>query len=483
MNWRRDALVETDLFENPRLTDLTTQQEVPLQILYEKEKFLHVRFLAKDLPSVGYKCFRIEYGKQARPKPPVVAERPIETSFYKITVAEESGAVASIYDKQLQRELVDANSAYKFGQYVYVMGGDRNTAAGNWQTVLAYGGTKIIKSFLTLPRAELSVHAASNGKFLRTEHQPWGSSIMLTSSAVNTPVIETEILLFDNEKKIEFHYRLHKNYTTAKEGVYFAFPVALATPAFAYAPQQGWLDPAHDLMKGASLEWFSVQHWMAAYDSNVAVGIVPLDAPLASFGDINRGKWPEHFQPVSGTMFSYVMNNYWDTNYRAGQEGAFTFRYAITSAAKLDGGALTHLGMEEMRPVELDYVVSQDKAGNPARPLPAAGEGFLETNGAGISLITWKAAEDGNGTIVRLAETNGKPTEGGPPLFSFTNCGGKHLLWRRGRPTRTPNRGWKYPPFFESIPGSDRPSSYEAMTLTRGRLLNIFESYSLRGKQ
>jgi hypothetical protein len=128
-------------------------------------------------------------------------------------------------------------------------------------------------------------------------------------------------------------------------------------------------------------------------------------------------------------------------------------------------------------------VVSQDKAGNPARPLPAAGEGFLETNGAGISLITWKAAEDGNGTIVRLAETNGKPTEGGPPLFSFTNCGGKHLLWRRGRPTRTPNRGWKYPPFFESIPGSDRPSSYEAMTLTRGRLLNIFESYSLRGKQ
>jgi hypothetical protein len=483
MNWRRDALVETDLFENPRLTDLTTQQEVPLQILYEKEKFLHVRFLAKDLPSVGYKCFRIEYGKQARPKPPVVAERTIENSFYKITVAEESGAVASIYDKQLQRELVDANSPYKFGQYVYVMGGDRNTAAGNWQTVLAYGGTKIIKSFLTLPRAELSVHAASNGKFLRTEHQPWGSSIMLTSSAVNTPVIETEILLFDNEKKIEFHYRLHKNYTTAKEGVYFAFPVALATPAFAYAPQQGWLDPAHDLMKGASLEWFSVQHWMAAYDSNVAVGIVPLDAPLASFGDINRGKWPEHFQPVSGTMFSYVMNNYWDTNYRAGQEGAFTFRYAITSAAKLDGGALTHLGMEEMRPVELDYVVSQDKAGNPARPLPAAGEGFLETNGAGISLITWKAAEDGNGTIVRLAETNGKPTEGGPPLFSFTNCGGKHLLWRRGRPTRTPNRGWKYPPFFESIPGSDRPSSYEAMTLTRGRLLNIFESYSLRGKQ
>ena len=43
------------------------------------------------------------------------------------------------------------------------------------------------------------------------------------------------------------------------------------------------------------------------------------------------------------------------------------FRYAMTSAAKLDGGSLTHLAMEEMRPPELDYVVSQDKAGNPYR--------------------------------------------------------------------------------------------------------------------
>lgn len=411
LNWRRDALVETDLFENPELTDLTTGQDVPLEILYRKEKFLHVRFLATDLPSVGYKCFRIEYGNQAGPDAPALKVPTIENSFYKITIAAESGAISSIYDKQLKRELVDAGSPYKFGQYVYVTGGDRDTEAGNWETVLAYGGTQIIKSFLTLPKADLTVHVAADGQLVRTERQPWGSSVWLTSSAINTPRIETEILLFDHEKKIEFRYHLHKDYTKSKEGVYFAFPVALATPAFAYASQEGWLDPAHNLMKGASLEWFSIQSWMAAYDSNAAVAVVPLDAPLASFGDINRGKWNAQFQPMSGTLFSYVMNNYWDTNYRAGQDGDFTFRYVMTSAAKLDGGALTHLAMEEMRPLEIDYVVSQDKAGNPIRPLPAEGQGFLDTDGLGISLITWKRAEDGNGAILRLAETTGKPTQ------------------------------------------------------------------------
>ncbi len=64
LNWRRDGVVETDLLEHPKLVDLTTHQEVPLEVLYEKEHFLRIRFLAKDLPAVGYKCFSISYSAQ-----------------------------------------------------------------------------------------------------------------------------------------------------------------------------------------------------------------------------------------------------------------------------------------------------------------------------------------------------------------------------------------------------------------------------------
>jgi alpha-mannosidase len=105
------------------------------------------------------------------------------------------------------------------------------------------------------------------------------------------------------------------------------------------------------------------------------------------------------------------MNNYWDTNYRAGQGGEFAFRYTVTSASGLDGRALTRLGMEAMRPVELNYVVAQDKVGNPPRPLPAVGDGFLQTSGQDIAMVTWKEAENGNGMILRLAEIAGHPAE------------------------------------------------------------------------
>jgi len=159
------------------------------------------------------------------------------------------------------------------------------------------------------------------------------------------------------------------------------------------------------------LEWFNVQQWMAVHDSNLAVGIVPLDASLASFGDINRGAWPGTFMPKTGTIFSYAMNNYWHTNYRAGQGGDFTFRYALTSESKFDGGELTRLGLDEMRPPELDYVVRQDKVGDPVRPLPAEGQALLETEGPDVALITWKLADDGNGMILRLQETAGKAAD------------------------------------------------------------------------
>ena len=399
LNWRRDALVETDLFDHAVVKDLTTGSDVPLEVLWKKEGFLHVRFMARDIPSVGYKCYAISYpaeGPVAPPAPAAGHDSSVENAFYRVTLDPASGAVSSIFDKQLNRDIVDAKSAYKFGQYLYVTGGD--------------GNTQIMRPIKTWPVAELTVHPASGGELVGVTKTPFGQSIRLRSKATNTPEIATEILLFDKGKKIEFINRVHKDAVTSKEGVYFAFPAATEMPGFAYAIQEGWVDPAHDLLKGASLEWFNVQYWMASRDGQLTVAVVPLDAPLASFGDINRGLWPSEFKPKSSTMFSYVMNNYWDTNYRAAQGGEFVFRYVVTSDRSLDPQALARLGWDSLRPVELDYVVGQDKVGNPDRPLPAEGTSFLEVDQPNVVLANWKDAEDGEGVILRLVETGGRET-------------------------------------------------------------------------
>ena len=402
LNWKRDALIETDLDKNEELFDLTKQERVPVEVLSEKQYFVHARFLARDLPPVGYKCFQIRTvsGSSAAPRP-TETNPVIENKYYRITVDPETGAVKSIVDKELDRELVDRNGPYKFAQYLYVTGGGPAKD----------GPTRMIHPFQALPVAELTIHPASDGKYLGTEKTPWGHSIKLRSSDVNTPAIDLEILLYDNQKRIDFDYNVQKSYTNAKEGVYFAFPTAVQSPQFDYATQQGWIDPAHDLMKGASLEWFNIQKWMAVRDSGMTVGIVPLDASLASFGDINRGLWPSEFTPKTSTLFSYAMNNYWHTNYRAGQGGAFTFRYVMTSGKDFDPPALSRLGWESMEAPVLDLVTNQDKAGDPDEPLPAEGTSFFDINSPNIVLVTWKVAEDGNGTILRLQEIAGQSAD------------------------------------------------------------------------
>src|SRR5208337_4260233 len=205
-----------------------------------------------------------------------------------------------------------------------------------------------------------------------------------------------------------------------KEAVYFAFPFAMSRPQFQYEVQNGVVDPAKDMYAGAGHEWFTVQHWVSVQQDGASASLFPLDAPMVTLGDINRGAWPEEFGQRPGNVFSYVMNNYWDTNYRAGQGGRFSFHYVVTSAASTGANDLSRMGWEEITPLETDAVTGQDKAiTNSVQPseMPAdAGSqrsldgkqgSFLKVEDPNVLLETWKPAEDGDGTILRFLDLGG----------------------------------------------------------------------------
>lgn len=398
LNWKRSGLVEADLRQGEAIEDLALHQDVPFEIMTNRDGLLHVRFMARDIPDVGYKCYQIHAANKVAPAVVTTTTESVENQYYRIVVDSKTGAVRSILDKNLNRELVDTSSPYRFGEYLYVTGGDPN---GN-------GQTQMIHPNKALPVADLTVHGSTSGKYLGAQKTPWGDLIRLQASNVNTPMISLEIRLFDGEKKIEFDYHIDKTETRAKEGVYFAFPAALAHPSFAYSSQVGWIDPAHDILRGGDLEWFSVQHWMAVYNPELAIGVVPVDAPLVTFGNINRGLWPVSFTPKSATLFSYAMNNYWHTNYRARQGGQFHFRYVLTSSHDFNPAGLTRLGVGSRSALSVERIENQDKTGTSSEPLPAEGASFLHIDNPDVLLTTWKLAENGEGTILRLEEIAGK---------------------------------------------------------------------------
>ena len=66
--------MEFDLDNGLELVDLTTQQAVPYEVLSTGPEYHHIRFLAQDVPSVGYKA----YALKPAPQPAQLRRRPPE---------------------------------------------------------------------------------------------------------------------------------------------------------------------------------------------------------------------------------------------------------------------------------------------------------------------------------------------------------------------------------------------------------------------
>ncbi len=404
LNWARSGIVETDLPEGTTLVDSSTGAEIPIEILWKGKGIslpgfgpgnVRVRFLASGVPAVGYKLYTIK----PVAKEPVVAEEIqgniLENRFYRITLDPSSGSIARVFDKQLGRELVDSSTPYKFGQYLYVTGGD------------SYPENSLYRFGAGLNPPSLTVHPAQSGILLSAKKTSIGIVAMLNSSAPNTPSIQTEILMPDSEKAILITYRLHKERVLTRESAYVAFPFAVTNPEFTYGSQTAWVKPAKDELAGGSREWYLPTTWASVYNPQLTAAVVPLDAPLIAFGDIVRGNWPAEFKPTSSAIFSWLMNNYWGTNFPAWQGGDFTFRYAITSDSHFNPQSLTRFGLEALTPLEHDDVSASEDASS----LPNREASLLEVANPGVTLLTWKRAEDGDGTILRLQGTMGGPSE------------------------------------------------------------------------
>jgi alpha-mannosidase len=394
LNWTRDGIVSIDLDKGSEIVDPATGQPISYSTVYEGDDFLRVEFVAKQVPGVGYNVYSLRPSSVPVNAAETINSTTLENSYYRVELDPSSGAVRSIYDKQLQKELVDQNSAYRFGQYLYVSGGDKEP-------------NSILQYRVASPEPELHIHPAAQGHLISVERTAYGWHALIESSAENTPQIKSEIRLFDNEKKIEFVEDISKKEVLTKEAVYFAFPFAMSHPQFQYEIQNGVVDPSKDMYPGAGHEWFSVQHWVSVQQDGVSGTVMPLDTPLVTLGDINRGAWPTEFGQRPGNIFAYAMNNYWHTNYRAGQGGDFHFRFIVTSEPSTNPAALSRMGWEEMTPFETDEIRSQDQALELPRPLDGKQATFLTINDPDLLLDTWKPAEDGDGTILRLIDLGG----------------------------------------------------------------------------
>ncbi|MCA9231654.1 MAG: hypothetical protein KDA57_13465 [Planctomycetales bacterium] len=399
-NWQnrvRSEPLVVELGTGSYLVDLTTNEPVETDLLFEKEGWKKVRFLAKDIPPLGYRGYAIRLFDPPQDSPQNTSHDSswtIENNHYRLTIDDKTGGVKSLIDIAAARDLVDQTSKYRLNQYLYVSGGKDSLIKD-----LHFGS----------PPAELEIDRAGQGRVVENVDTPLGQRIVVETTAKNTPSIRSEYLLYDHIKRIDIVNTVQKVATREKEAVYFAFPWAAESPSFEYQIQNGWVRPNQDQLPGACREWFALQNLVHVQDNGFSIAWSSRDAPLFTLSDINRGRWLNHLDFSNGHLFSYVMNNYWYVNYKATQDGEFVFRYSITSGTSLSREQLAAFDSDTRTPVFAYPYLSSFSASvaNGDRRLQASSASLLDLDAPNLQVVTLKAAEDGQGYILRLLETAG----------------------------------------------------------------------------
>ncbi len=392
----RTDVAEAELNLRQHLVDKVTGKPVPVEVASERDGWRKVRFLAEKVPALGYRAYSI------RPDAPPAQTAPASRSsweldgvFYQVVVDPRSGAVTRLFDKELQRDLAAKDAGYGLNELLYVRGGARS---------------RIERDMANLPPAQLEMTGQTGAELVENARTPLGQRLRIRARAASFPEIETEIHLYDRLKRVDFVNRVRKQETRDKEAVYFAFPFALESPTLFYELQSAWARPNADQLPGACRDWFTTQNGVVARDRGAVVVWTTPDAPLITLADINRGHWLKHLDVRRAHVFSYAMNNYWFTNYRAAQGGEFTFRYAVTSGRELGEAHWSRFSADRRSPlVAYAHDHSATTRVQPARKaLPEGEASFVEVDSDHAEVTALKRAEDGRGLILRLRETAGQ---------------------------------------------------------------------------
>ncbi|HOL96294.1 MAG TPA: glycoside hydrolase family 38 C-terminal domain-containing protein [bacterium] len=339
-------------------------------------------FRANEIPAFGYKVYQFLPESYA-PAPAKVeasaAEGLLRGGPWEIKTDLKTGAVQSIMYLPLNRELVDAASPYGLNQYLHVLG--------------------------------------PNGKDSRSADQViWSSAVSETGAygsliaQVKAPGVEwlrQEIQLHPDQNRIEFINTMDKSDIRDKEAVRFAFPFLVAGGGFTMEIPLASMRPEKDQIPGANRNYYTVRRWIDASNDEWGVTLVAHDAPLLEFCGMHAEQpWLEHLPLTNTHVFSYAMNNYWFTNYKASQGGPAVFRYSLVyHDSPFKPSRASRFADQVSSPLCVMPLPITETSEKPA--LADKEKSLFSVESANVLVQIIKQAEDGQGLIIRFRELDG----------------------------------------------------------------------------
>ena len=123
-----------------------------------------------------------------------------------------------------------------------------------------------------------------------------------------------------------------------------------------YPIQESYLKQSAELLTqgqqlpGSSSDWNAAQNFVSVRGKKGQIIVVSNEVPLWQFSDFNMNKYERYPKKGKTWLYSWVMNNYWFTNFRAYQEGGFSWGYQLTSTSDTTNTFATKYAWSERNP-------------------------------------------------------------------------------------------------------------------------------------
>ncbi|HUI66099.1 MAG TPA: hypothetical protein VL126_14745 [Bacteroidota bacterium] len=325
--------------------------------------------LVRDVPPMGSVRVSFESGEAYAPSEPVSAsDNVLQSGSLRIVLDRRTGAIRSLQDGGV--EYADSAEYSGLNAYLYTPGYDPRRAV-----------------------SDTSVR-------IRIED---GGPLVVTASIESTPPgcvrLLREVRLISSLHRVDIIDRLDKRPVREKESVHIAFPLRLAEPKLRFDNGWGIVRAGTDELRGACEDFYSAHLWADLSDAARGVTLALPDAPLIEKGQmtdetLNRAgvrDWKESAD-TGKTLFSYLMNNYWHTNYKADQGGEAAFRFSLWPHLAYSAAESERFAVERAQPL----------IAMPHLPEAAVRGSLFSVSGASTIATGFKPTADLTGWILHL---------------------------------------------------------------------------------
>jgi alpha-mannosidase len=387
-------------------------EAIPTQIGTEQGRS-HFYFEAGDVPSLGYRTYRVQSRKIGHDGPRIKTNG-IENRYYRIELDPKNGAVRSLYCKALDRQMLSPNQKYGLHRWIYRLN-DQDQ-----------------------PIEEVKIRAGNTGPVFAE---------LLIESRCSQVQVETALRLYNSLDRIEFRNHVHKIPTTGKEQLHFLFPVDIPNCRYRFEAPGAIITPGEvgsggEQLPGSGQAYTAIRHSSDIFNDLCGMTLSQADSGFVLFGHRTEFEDPCEPDRKSSALIALALGN--TVNYaevtrdQAGHD-SFTFRYYLRFYRHYAPESSLRFGWESSNPFS-SMIVPRERgqftAPESAELLPADKHSFLTVSEEKIVLVNTKVSEEhpDDGLIVRLwnlAEDSASATVKVSSLWPLKSVQATDLLERQ----------------------------------------------------